>query len=335
MNGTTLFVPVAKNGGLFGSSAQKYYICIMKKTLATGLLLCAWNVFLIYGQTARRDSAAVYNSYIRQADSCYMQRNYPLSSAFFSKAFAERIKPMGNHLYNGACAAALAGDTTQALDRLFARARLYPQWYSDLSDNDLKVLHSCSHWQILCDTMQARKAFFERNFDHQLKNRLDSIHYRDQMPRHAYLAALREAPKDRALIQSRLREMQRNDSINQIEVFDILDTYGWPSSKIVGGSNFALWEVIQHASLEAIEKYLPLFHAAATNNELNKSFVAMMEDRCDMWRNRPQKYGTQGTRNENGEFVIHPLLDPGKVDKWRAEMGLPPLSEYIRQMNKK
>ena len=113
--------------------------------------------------------------------------------------------------------------------------------------------------------------------------------------------------------------MQRNDSINQIEVFDILDSYGWPSSEIVGGSNFAIWEVIQHTSLESIEK----------------SFVAMMEDRCDMWRNRPQKYGTQLIRNDNGESVPYTLLDPEKVDEWRKEMELPPLQEYLEQMNRR
>ena len=96
-----------------------------------------------------------------------------------------------------------------------------------------------------------------------------------------------------------------------------------------------IWEVIQHTSLEAIEKYLPLFHNAAANNELNKSFVAMMEDRCDMWRNRPQKYGTQLIRNDNGESVPYTLLDPEKVDEWRKEMELPPLQEYLEQMNRR
>lgn len=114
-----------------------------------------------------------------------------------------------------------------------------------------------------------------------------------------------------------------------------LDSYGWPSSEIVGGSNFAIWEIIQHTSLEAIEKYLPLFHNAAADNELNKSFVAMMEDRCDMWRNRPQKYGTQLIRNDNGESVPYDLLDPEKVDEWRKEMDLPPLKEYLEQMNRR
>lgn len=283
----------------------------------------------------RQDSIAIYNTFIFKADSCYMKQNFELASKFFDKAFSLGVKPVDKHLYNGACAAALSGDESAAFNRLFERVRLYPQWYSDQigQDKDLQSLHTSPKWEILCDTLQSRKIFIERNYDHALKERLDSIHYRDQTPRHAYLAALRAVSQDTLLIKTRLVEMQRNDSINQIEVFDILDSYGWPSSEIVGGSNFAIWEVIQHTSLEAIEKYLPLFHKAATNNELNKSFVAMMEDRCDMWRNRPQKYGTQLIQNEKGVKVPYTLLDSEKVDEWRAEMNLPPMQEYLKQMN--
>lgn len=285
----------------------------------------------------QQDSIAVYNTLINKADSCYMKQNFELASMFFDKAFSLGVKPVDKHLYNGACAAALSGDESTAFTRLFARVQLYPQWYSDQinQDRDLLSLHTSPKWEILCDTLQARKTVIERNYDHALKDRLDSIHYRDQTPRHAYLAALRSVPQDTLLIKTRLVEMQRNDSINQIEVFDILDSYGWPSSEIVGGSNFAIWEVIQHTSLEAIEKYLPLFHKAATDKELSKSFVAMMEDRCDMWRNRPQKYGTQIIRNDNGENVPYNLLDPEKVDEWRKEMELPPLKEYLEQMTRR
>lgn len=332
------YVIVASNSCIFAQNT--YQFNAMKPLRLAILLLSGLSGLCSFGQasnikeTERPNPAVAYDSYIRQADSCYMRRNYELSSDFFSKAFALRKQPVDKHLYNGACAAALAGDSTKAFERLFARVRLNPKWYSDLPDRDLQMLHSSPRWKILCDTMQVRKAFFERNYDHKLKSRLDSIHLRDQMPRHAYLAALRETPQDSGLVRARLRDMQLNDSINQIEVFDILDTYGWPSSEIVGGSNFSIWEVVQHTSLEAVEKYLPLFQKAAADNELNKSFVAMMEDRCNMWRNRPQKYGTQCVRNENGEFVPYTLLDPENVDKWRAKMGLPPLQEYIQQMNR-
>ena len=88
-------------------------------------------------------------------------------------------------------------------------------------------------------------------------------------------------------------------------------------------------------AVNKLSKITEVLHNAAANNELNKSFVAMMEDRCDMWRNRPQKYGTQLIRNDNGESVPYTLLDPEKVDEWRKEMELPPLQEYLEQMNRR
>ena len=57
----------------------------------------------------------------------------------------------------------------------------------------------------------------------------------------------------------------------------------------------------------------------------------MMEDRCAVWSGKPQKYGTQGYMR-GGKFVVNTLLDAGKVDEWRKEAGLPPLDEYIQQM---
>lgn len=315
----------------------------MYKTVFIICVIFAVAVNVIFAETAHssdtlsQESSAQYNSFISKADSCFMKGNYTLASEFFDKAFAIGVKPQGNHLYNGACAAAMSGDENAAFCRLFTRLRLYPEWYSNQiqNDRDLSSLHSAEQWRVLCDSLQNRKILIEKNYDHALKARLDSIHSRDQLPRHAYLAALQTVPQDTLLVKKRLRDMQMNDSINQIEVFDILDRYGWPSSGIVGGANFAIWEVIQHTSLEAIEKYLPLFHKAAADNELNKSFVAMMEDRCEMWHNRPQKYGTQGIRDENGVFIPYTLLNPDKVDEWRAEMDLPPLEEYIKQMNSK
>ena len=122
----------------------------------------------------QQDSIAIYNTLIFKADSCYMKQNFELASKFFDKAFSLGIKPVDKHLYNGACAAALNGDESAAFNRLFERVRLYPHWYSDQigQDKDLQSLHTSPKWEILCDTLQARKIFIERNYDHALKERL-------------------------------------------------------------------------------------------------------------------------------------------------------------------
>ena len=57
-----------------------------------------------------------------------------------------------------------------------------------------------------------------------------------------------------------------------------------------------------------------------------------MDDRIAMFEGRPQKYGSQIVENEKGQRVIYNLLDPAKVDQWRSEMDLNPLSDYMKQM---
>ena len=88
---------------------------------------------------------------------------------------------------------------------------------------------------------------------------------------------------------------------------------------------------MQHSNLETIQRWLPLFHEAAGKGELEKNFVAMMEDRCAVWSGKPQGYGTQGYM-QSGKFVVNTLLDADIVGEWSKEVGLPPLDEYIQQM---
>ena len=44
---------------------------------------------------------------------------------------------------------------------------------------------------------------------------------------------------------------------------------------------------------------------------------------------RPQRYGTQVGDVQDGEPVPWPIEEPNRVDERRAEIGLPPLSEYL------
>lgn len=169
----------------------------------------------------------------------------------------------------------------------------------------------------------------------ELKAELEHILETDQAPRNEYVAALRAVPQDSVLIKKLIKTIVFNDSVNTIRVTGILDTYGFPSLKEVGEVNIAIWAVIQHSSIELIDKYISVFMDAAEKGELPKMYVATMYDRCEAWHNRPQKYGTQGNMDENGIFVPYTLLDPAKVDEWRKEMDLAPIAEYIRQMSKK
>lgn len=123
------------------------------------------------------------------------------------------------------------------------------------------------------------------------------------------------------------------DSLCMIEVDKIIAAHGWPGKSLVGNkANSAVWLVIQHAPLETQEKYLPLLQESVQNKESRGSHLALLEDRIEMYNERPQIYGSQMTTNkETGNYEVYNLKDPKNVDKRRAEVGLGPLADYAKR----
>ena len=275
-----------------------------------------------------------YDEYVMQADACFMQGDFIGASNAFDNAFTMEESIQNHHLYNSACAAALAGLNDKAFERLNMLLQRDPDWYVEdpNRDNDLVNLHSDARWHPYCDTIIARRERIEANFDKPLVTRLREIARSDQAIRYEFLNAYNAQPRNQALVDSLTNEMQRIDSINQSEICDILDSRGFVGKDVVGDACAVYWLVIQHSPVELQKKYFPMFVEAMHRGEMAKSQVAMMDDRIAMFEGRPQKYGSQIVENEKGQRVIYNLLDPAKVDQWRSEMDLNPLSDYMKQM---
>ena len=120
------------------------------------------------------------------------------------------------------------------------------------------------------------------------------------------------------------------DSINLIRIREIIDRYGYPGTSLVGDHNRVAWLVIQHADLATQEEYLPLLHEAAKEGELPMSAYALLIDRVRMRRGETQLYGSQ-IQMQEGTWVIHPIEDAPNVNRRRAEVGLGPIEEYVKQ----
>jgi hypothetical protein len=57
----------------------------------------------------------------------------------------------------------------------------------------------------------------------------------------------------------------------------------------------------------------------------------MLEDRLALRQGKKQIYGSQLARdNSTGKYYVYNLEDPENVDKRRAGVGMPPLSEYLK-----
>ena len=68
-------------------------------------------------------------------------------------------------------------------------------------------------------------------------------------------------------------------------------------------------------------------------NKLSGQNYALLLDRVLVAEGKPQVYGTQAKAFEHWkgeEPVLEPIEDEANVDKRRAEVGLPPLSVYIK-----
>ena len=164
------------------------------------------------------------------------------------------------------------------------------------------------------------------NYDLSLKNHLEEMLERDQAYRTQWILSRQlhheETQRDIAL---RLRA-DSIDSLNQVEIRQILKEHGFPKKTEVGTSACeAAWIIIQHAPLDVQKEYLPMLERAATEGNIQAALVAALHDRIDVREGRPQKYGTQ--RNGNR---LCPLLNEKMVNQWRKEVGLPPLDEYSK-----
>lgn len=124
----------------------------------------------------------------------------------------------------------------------------------------------------------------------------------------------------------------KNHDLNERKVREILDTQGWPDRSLIGKQgNLTLCNVLQHSSTETRIKYLPLMRQAVKNNQLSPWLLARTEDRIATDKGEFQIYGGQMKYYpETKSFNVWPIFDPVNVDKRRAEIGLEPISEYLK-----
>lgn len=125
----------------------------------------------------------------------------------------------------------------------------------------------------------------------------------------------------------------RTDKENTDRLGKIVERYGWPSHTLVGKDGArAAWLLVQHADLSPRfqRKCLDLM-VQLPSDEISQKDVAYLTDRVLLAEGKKQVYGTQLTWVD-GKWKPRPMEDEANVDKRRAGVGLPPLAEYIRDL---
>lgn len=179
-----------------------------------------------------------------------------------------------------------------------------------------------------------------------LKRQLEQIYIRDQGIRQIIQEKLEDEDRINILNQMNLPSeylsendfliMNKIDSLNLIEVENIIKIYGYPGRDLVGDTlNETVFYVIQHS--KKIEEYLPLIRKAAFNEDVPMNKLAMMEDRYLMDNGKEQIYGTQirGQKNKEGKWIdfIWPIKNPDSINIIRNKIGLENIEDYAKKFD--
>jgi outer membrane protein OmpA-like peptidoglycan-associated protein len=190
-------------------------------------------------------------------------------------------------------------------------------------------------WQQMVERTKRQNELDEAKLNKPLIKQLDSILKNDQR----YRAKLEETEAqfgwDSKQVKELWRLIEKNDSINLIQVKYILKKYGWLGPETIGHfGTTTLFLVIQHAPLVDQIKYLPMMREAVKSRKILPSDLALLEDRVALGQGKKQIYGSQVEMDPiKNNYRIAPLIDPDHVDKRRAAVGLEPLENYAKYWN--
>jgi hypothetical protein len=133
-------------------------------------------------------------------------------------------------------------------------------------------------------------------------------------------------------VQTQQEIYEKNHIVNERKVKTILDKYGWPAKEMIGEQgNWTICNVIQHSDNEIRIKYLPMMRKAVKDKKLEPRFLVRAEDRIATEKGELQIYGGQMKYYpETKSFNVWPVYDPVNIDRRRAEIGLEPIAEFLK-----
>ncbi len=300
------------------------------------LAFCTLLLFTLTG-FAQAPSAA---QLAKDAMKRYDEEKFEEAGALFDQSFALRNdKAPSYDRYNAACCWALANKSDNAFKQLFRIAEKgnYTNYDHITKDTDLTSLYEDERWEKVIEIVKKNKEAEEVNYNWDLVNELKEVYQEDQKYRRQIGDIEKEFGRDSDEMKAHWELINEKDEINTKKVTAILDEHGWLGKDIVSNQGAsALFLVIQHADIEIQQKYLPMMREAVKDGKARGSSLALLEDRVALRTGKKQIYGSQVSRDkDSGTYFLKPMVDPMNVDTRRAEVGLPPLADYVANWDMK
>lgn len=297
------------------------------------------SLLLIVPQHGWSQNVEKYAAHISKAWQFYQAGKYKKSAKHFEKAIDQfDSSASALDLYNTACAHALAHESDAAFQHLFYLA-IGSYRYEDVkqltTDRDLTSLHADPRWTALVNQVRSNQEDDEKFYNKQLVTELDSIYTKDQRLRQTARDVEQQYGRKSTAYKNLWHSIHLADSMNLIQVRNILDHHGWLGLDSIGNrGNSTLFLVIQHVDLATQEAYLPMMREAVQKGHARSQSLALLEDRVAIRTGKRQIYGSQiGQDPLTGEYYVLPLIDPEHVNDRRAEVGLNPIEDYLTYWN--
>lgn len=145
------------------------------------------------------------------------------------------------------------------------------------------------------------------------------------------LATLRDADRTAAseAIWQRIDEI---DAENTAYVKSVSPPDGWFRSRRDGAEVARnAWLIVQHSPDRVFQsKVVTWMQPLVASGDARGTDYALLYDRTEMSAGRPQLYGSQITCN-GGRLQPAAIADPAGLDRRRADMGLAPMADYLKQ----
>jgi hypothetical protein len=179
--------------------------------------------------------------------------------------------------------------------------------------------------------------FGQSKIDTALQNKLHQMFKDDQKWRRES-AKLRKHEHSDYNEETIDRNWQVTDSTNLEEAKRIIKQYGYPGYSLVGESGSGwFWAIVQHCDDEPEfqQKVLTLMEKEVKRHNASGENFAYLTDRVLVNQGHKQLYGTQTRLNEQTKhYIPFPTQDSLHIDDRRKAVGLSPINDYLKGLEK-